>query len=73
VASTVLTGPRRSNAPGLPDKIIGYLYSTSIPLRNLLGDQRSAFERALTDALQELPDADLVEAVTVGALIATRA
>jgi len=55
------------------ERIIGYLYSTSIPLRHLLGDQRSAFERTLTAALQELPDADLVEAVTVGALIATRA
>jgi hypothetical protein len=42
-------------------------------MRNLLGDRRPAFERALTDALQELPDADPVEAVTVGALIATRA
>jgi hypothetical protein len=55
------------------ERIIGYLYSTSVPLRHLLGDQQPAFERALTDALQELPDADLVEAVTVRALIATRA
>jgi hypothetical protein len=55
------------------ERIIGYLYSTSFPLRQLLGDQRPAFERALTEALQELPDADLAEAVTVQALFATRA
>lgn len=33
------------------EQIIGYLYSTSLPLRRLLGDRRSAFEQELTDAL----------------------
>jgi hypothetical protein len=33
------------------DHAIGYLYSTSVPLRRLLGDRRAAFERDVTDAL----------------------
>ncbi len=45
------------------EQIIGYLYSTSFPLRQILGDRRTAFEHALADALGELPDSDLVEPV----------
>ena len=33
------------------DHAIGYLYSTSVPLRRLLGDKRAAFEREVTAAL----------------------
>lgn len=33
------------------ERIIGYLYSTSLPLRRLLGDRRPAFERAIAGAL----------------------
>jgi SAM-dependent methyltransferase len=52
------------------EQVVGYLYSTSFPLRRLLGDRRPAFERALAEALG---DGDLVEAVRLQALIATRA
>jgi hypothetical protein len=37
--------------PWTVEQVIGYLYSTSLPLRRLLGNRRSAFEQAITDVL----------------------
>ena len=37
--------------PWTLEQAIGYLYSTSLPLRRLLGERRTAFEQAITDAL----------------------
>jgi hypothetical protein len=55
------------------EQIIGYLYSTSVPIRRLLGDQRMAFERALTDTLHGLDPGDrFVEPVTLEVLIARK-
>ncbi|BBY30463.1 class I SAM-dependent methyltransferase [Mycolicibacterium sediminis] len=55
------------------EQAIGYLYSTSVPLRDLLGDDRAAFERAVTDALLVIePGAEFVEPVALEVLIATR-
>jgi hypothetical protein len=33
------------------EQVIGYLYSTSLPLRRLLGDRQTAFEQAVADTL----------------------
>jgi ubiquinone/menaquinone biosynthesis C-methylase UbiE len=53
--------------------IIGYLYSTSLPLRRLLGERLPAFEKAITDALLAIDDSGrFVEPVTLEALIATK-
>ncbi|GAA3221470.1 class I SAM-dependent methyltransferase [Nonomuraea helvata] len=53
------------------DRIIGYLYSTSLPLRRLLGDRRPAFEQELADALLAAdPSGRFVEPVTLEVLIA---
>ncbi|MFC5834091.1 class I SAM-dependent methyltransferase [Nonomuraea insulae] len=53
------------------DQIIGYLYSTSLPLRRLLADRRPAFEQALTDALlATTPDSHFTEPVTLEVLTA---
>lgn len=55
------------------DQIIGYLYSTSLPLRRLLADRRPAFEQALTDALlATTPDGHFTEPVTLEVLTARR-
>ncbi|PRX51671.1 methyltransferase family protein [Nonomuraea fuscirosea] len=55
------------------DRIIGYLYSTSLPLRRLLGDCRPAFERDLTTALlTAVPTGRFTEPVTLKVLIARR-
>lgn len=54
-----------------PEQIIGYLYSTSMPVRSLLGDQRSAFERAVTDTLRGFEKNDrFIEPVALEVLIA---
>ncbi|MDV3126009.1 class I SAM-dependent methyltransferase [Mycobacterium sp. 21AC1] len=55
------------------EQIIGYLYSTSLPLRRLLGDQLTAFEQAITSALLAIdPAGQFVEPVTLEVLAATR-
>jgi ubiquinone/menaquinone biosynthesis C-methylase UbiE len=55
------------------EQIIGYLYSTSVPIRGLLGDQRTAFERAVTDTLHGLDRSDrFMEPVTLEVLIARK-
>ncbi|MEU0570460.1 class I SAM-dependent methyltransferase [Nonomuraea sp. NPDC005983] len=59
--------------PWTADQIIGYLYSTSLPLRRMLGDRRPAFEREITDALLMAdPSGRLVEPVTLEVLIARK-
>ena len=54
------------------DQIIGYLYSTSLPLRRLLGDRRAAFEEEVTDALLAIdPSGRFSEPVALEVLTAT--
>lgn len=55
------------------EQAIGYLYSTSLPLRRLLGDRRSAFELEVADALRAIdPAGRYDEPVTLHVLIATK-
>ena len=55
------------------ERIIGYLYSTSVPIRHLLGDNRMAFERAVADTLRGLDrHEEFIEPVTLEVLIARR-
>jgi SAM-dependent methyltransferase len=55
------------------ERVIGYLYSTSLPLRRLLGDRRAAFEQEATDALLTIdPRGRFTEPVALEVLIATR-
>lgn len=52
---------------------IGYLYSTSLPLRRLLGARRTAFEETLTTALLSIdPTGQFTEPVALEVLTATR-
>ncbi|MFF2554831.1 class I SAM-dependent methyltransferase [Nocardia sp. NPDC058058] len=60
--------------PWTIEQAIGYLYSTSLPLRRLLGDKRTAFEDAVTAALRDLdPTGHFIEPVSLEVLFATRA
>ncbi|WP_346101447.1 class I SAM-dependent methyltransferase [Nonomuraea maheshkhaliensis] len=53
------------------DRIIGYLYSTSLPLQQLLGDRQPDFEREVThELLAAEPGGRFVEPVTLQVLIA---
>jgi hypothetical protein len=55
------------------EQAIGYLYSTSLPLRRLLGERRTAFEQAITDALLAIdPDGRFTEPVILEVLVATK-
>ncbi|MBH0777812.1 class I SAM-dependent methyltransferase [Nocardia bovistercoris] len=55
------------------EQAIGYLYSTSMPLRRLLGDSRSAFEQEVTDTLLAIdPAGQFTEPVTLEVLTATK-
>jgi SAM-dependent methyltransferase len=59
--------------PWTLEQAIGYLYSTSLPLRRLLGDQQPAFEQAITDTLLTInPDGKFTEPVALEVLTATR-
>jgi ubiquinone/menaquinone biosynthesis C-methylase UbiE len=59
--------------PWTVEQSIGYLYSTSLPLRRLLADRRTAFEQAVTDALLAIdPNGRFIEPVTLEVLTATR-
>ncbi|WP_069161265.1 class I SAM-dependent methyltransferase [Nocardia altamirensis] len=52
---------------------IGYLYSTSLPLRRLLGARQTDFEEAISEALLAIaPDGRFIEPVTMEVLTATR-
>lgn len=54
-------------------QVIGYLYSTSMPLRRLLGDRRAAFEQEVTDTLLAIdPAGRFIEPVTLEVLTATK-
>jgi ubiquinone/menaquinone biosynthesis C-methylase UbiE len=52
---------------------IGYLYSTSLPLRRLLGDRQTAFEESVTTTLLAIdPIGHFTEPVALEVLTATR-
>ena len=56
------------------EQALGYLYSTSLPLRWLLGDRRTAFELEITDALLSIePRGQFSEPVALQVLAATKA
>jgi SAM-dependent methyltransferase len=62
-----------STRPWTVEQVIGYLYSTSLPLRRLLGSRRGAFEQAITDALLAIdPRGGFAEPVTLEVLTATK-
>ncbi len=55
------------------DQIIGYLYSTSFPVKRLLGDRNSAFEAEVTQALRaHSPNGRFVEPVRLETFYASR-
>lgn len=55
------------------DAVIGYLYSTSLPLRRLLGDRRSAFEEEVAATLLAIePSGRFIEPVALEVHTATR-
>ena len=55
------------------EQAIGYLYSTSLPLRRLLGDRRAAFEDKVTETLLNIdPSGSFIEPVSLEVLIAAR-
>jgi SAM-dependent methyltransferase len=55
------------------DAIIGYLYSTSLPLRRLLGDRREAFEQEVAATLLAIePRGRFIEPVALEVHMATR-
>lgn len=59
--------------PWAVDQVIGYLYSTSLPLRRLLGDRLPAFELEITDTLHMFRhNGLLIEPVTLEVLIGTK-
>jgi len=54
------------------EQTVGYLYSTSLPLRRLLGDSRAAFEQEITaDLLAIDPSGQFTEPVALEVLAAT--
>jgi hypothetical protein len=62
-----------STRPWTVEQVIGYLYSTSLPLRRLLGNRRSEFELAITDVLLAIdPEGRFTEPVTLEVLAATK-
>jgi hypothetical protein len=59
--------------PWTVEQAIGYLYSTSVPLRQLLGNQRTDFENAITSALLAIdPNGQFAEPVALDVFAATR-
>ena len=55
------------------ERVIGFLYSTSLPLRRLLGDRRGAFEEAMSAGLLAIdPSGHFVESVALEVLIAMK-
>ncbi|MCO6003619.1 class I SAM-dependent methyltransferase [Actinoallomurus purpureus] len=56
-----------------PEQVIGYLSSTSLPIRRLLGDRQTAFEGAVTEALHGLDQGGrFIEPVALEVLIARK-
>ena len=61
------------NRPWTIEQAIGYFYSTSLPLRRLLGDRQAAFEDTVTEALLAIePSGQFTEPVALEVLTATR-
>lgn len=59
--------------PWNTERVIGYLYSTSVPLRRLLGDRRAAFEETVRSTLLLIdPSGEFTEPVALEVLTATR-
>ena len=58
--------------PWTTEQAIGYLYSTSLPLRRLLGDRRTAFEQEVADTLHAIEPDGLIEPVKLEVLTGTR-
>ncbi|MGV9610826.1 class I SAM-dependent methyltransferase [Nocardia xishanensis] len=58
--------------PWTIDQAIGYLYSTSLPLRRLLSDRRDAFEETTAALLAIDPGGQFTEPVSLEVLTATR-
>ncbi len=59
--------------PWTIEHAIGYLYSTSLPLRRLLGDRQAAFEEAVINALLAIdPAGYFTEPVALEVLTATK-
>ncbi|MEU7144151.1 class I SAM-dependent methyltransferase [Nocardia sp. NPDC046473] len=58
--------------PWTTEQVIGYLYSTSLRLRRLLGNRRSEFEHEVTETLQAIEPDGLIEPVKLEVLTATR-
>ncbi|MGV9802888.1 methyltransferase domain-containing protein [Mycobacterium sp. NPDC003449] len=55
------------------EQAIGYLYSTSVPLRRILADRQTEFEDTVTDALLAIePSGHFIEPVALEVLTATR-
>ncbi|WP_418001860.1 class I SAM-dependent methyltransferase [Mycobacterium sp. PDNC021] len=55
------------------EQAIGYFYSTSLPLRRLLGDRQAAFEDTVTETLLAVePSGRFIEPVALEVLTATR-
>jgi hypothetical protein len=55
------------------EQAIGYLYSTSMPLRRLLGDRRAAFEQEVSETLRAIkPAGRFAEPVALHLLTATK-
>ncbi|WP_454790238.1 class I SAM-dependent methyltransferase [Mycolicibacterium lutetiense] len=55
------------------EQAIGYLYSTSLPLRRLLGDRQPAFEDTMSGTLLSIePSGHFIEPVALEVLTATR-
>jgi len=55
------------------EQVIGFLYSTSVPLRRLLDDRRARFERTVADAMRAVDQGGrFIEPVALEALIAHR-
>lgn len=54
------------------EQIVGYLYSTSFPIRRLLGERRASFEKEIIEALRAYsPDGRFTEPVHLEAIFAS--
>ena len=63
----------RFQRPWTIEQAIGYLYSTSLPLRRLLGDRQTAFEETVTNTLLAIdPTGHFTEPVALEVLTASK-
>ncbi|AYF79604.1 class I SAM-dependent methyltransferase [Nocardia yunnanensis] len=70
--SQVVRSVYEFDRPWTTEQVIGYLYSTSLPLRQLLGDRRAEFEQDVADTLRAVEPDGLIEPVKLEVLTATR-